>query len=379
MLWGKKGRFLTLLFLMIFSARTVEAAWQPELAVGLLSGQKQITVTVAREARIYGKDKKFIVLKAGEKLNLAVDGKNLKVNGKTLAGDTWELRPFDPRHLEKLVVTVNGREYRGGLKIIPRGNTMTVANILPTEIYLWGVVPEEMPADWPQEAVKAQAVAARTYALKNRGRHQSDGYDVCSSTHCQVYEGKAAEMPGSTKAVNATYGEVLLSQNKLIDAFFHTDSGGMTEHSENVWGTMLPYLRASAEADSHTMPWEKKISLPNFENKFSLGKLEKIELSPLSVGKGKDDRSVSGRVKSVKLKFSQGTKKISGSDMRSLFGLNSTLFDMTLGKNEVIFKGYGMGHGLGMSQWGAKAWAKNKTYKEILALYYNDTTIKKLY
>ena len=372
-------RVWLIISLLLLMPTTAQAAWQPELSVGLLSGQKQITVMVSREARVYGKDKKFITLKAGEKVTLTIDGKALRVNGKSIAGDTWELRPFDPRHLDKLVVTLNGREYRGGLKIIPRGSVFTVANVIPTEQYLRGVVPEEMPSDWPQEAVKAQAVAARTYALKNRERHKSDGYDLCSSTHCQVYEGKRAEMEGSDKAVAATYGEVLVSQNKLIDAFFHTDSGGMTEHSENVWGTKLPYLRAAMEADLHTLPWEKKITRSDFADKFSLGKLEKIELSPLTVGKGKGDRSVSGRVQSVTLKFAKGTKKVSGLDLRQMFGLNSTLFDIKLEKNEVIFKGYGMGHGLGMSQWGAKAWAKQKNYQEILAVYYHDTKIKKLY
>lgn len=357
-----------------------EAAWQPEISVGLLSGQQKFTVMLNREARFTAANKKFVTLKANQMTEVSRDGDGLKVNGKILPGDTWELRPFDPRQLSELVVKINGREYRGGLKVMRRGSGLTVANVLPVEQYLWGVVPEEMPADWPIDALKAQSVAARTYAMKNRGRHQADGYDLCATTHCQVYEGKRAEMSKATKAVSDTYGEVLVNaQEKLIDAFFHTDSGGMTEHSEHVWGTHLPYLRAAKEVKQNTLPWEKKIALKTLESRFSLGELKKIEMSPLKIGNGTGDRSPSGRVLKVTLHFSGGKKTVTGLEMRSMFGLNSTMFDMSLGKDVVVFKGYGMGHGLGMSQWGAKAWAQSKNYRDILLHYYHGVKIKKVY
>lgn len=375
---GKNFIFVLLIFVSCLSS-TAEAAWQPEISVGLLAGQKQVKVTVSREARFIAADKKIVTLKPRRSFEISWDGKNFKLDGQTLGGDVCELRTFDPRDLGELAVTVNGREYRGGLKIMRKGQGFTVINVLPIEKYLLGVVPEEMPADWPQEALKAQAVAARTYALKNRGRHKADGYDLCATTHCQVYGGKSGEGNGANKAVAATYGESLVINEKLIDTFFHTDSGGMTEHSENVWGTKLPYLRAAKEAQDKTLPWEKQIKRANFESHFSLGKLQKIELSPLKIGEGTGDRSVSGRVLKVRLKFADGAKIVSGSDMRSMFGLNSTMFDMRLTADRIVFKGYGLGHGLGLSQWGAKAWAKEKNYREILAHYYQNTKLKKIY
>jgi len=378
----RAGRLLFLFVLaatMLGGGNLASAAWQPEISVGLLSGADKISVSLNREARITASSKKVIVVKPGSKIAISFNGDEITVDGRKLAGKSFELRPFDPRDLDKLVVTLNGRAYRGGLKIIGRGRKMTVVNVLPAEEYLRGVLPKEMPPAWPQEALKAQAVAARTYALKNRGRHKSDGYDLCDDVHCQVYEGKDAEEPSTDKAVNATYGEILVFKEKPIDAFFHADSGGMTENSEHVWGTMHSYLRTAAEKEEKTNPWEKKVPLATFEGKFSLGKTEKIILSPLKIGKGDSDRSLSGRVIKVKIKFQKGEKTVSGNDLRGMFGLKSTLFDMRLTKDAVIFSGFGVGHGLGMSQYGAKAWASEKDYKSILTHYYRGTELKKLY
>ena len=103
-----------------------------------------------------------------------------------------------------------------------------------------------MSPEWPEETLKAQAVAARTFALKHRNRHAAEGFDLCDTTHCQLYD-KSAPNANTDKAIKATFGETILSGDKLIEAVFHTDSGGMTEDSENVWGNAVPYLRATRE------------------------------------------------------------------------------------------------------------------------------------
>ena len=159
----------------------------------------------------------------------------------------------------------------------------------------------------------------------------------------------------------------------------------MTESSENVWGSSVPYLRAVIESQMQTQSWERSVSLDALMQKMEksgkpLGTLKEIRLSPLSIGKGSGDRSLSGRVRSVLFIGTTGSVVLSGNDLRSIFSLPSTLFDIRFRGGEVIFSGYGSGHGLGLSQWGAKELAeKGKNYKDILLHYYSGVTLEKLY
>ena len=261
------------------------------------------------------------------------------------------------------------------LKIGCTENGKRVVKSIAVEEYLRGVVPKEMPP----EALKAQAVAARTFALKNRNRHAAEGYDLCDTTHCQFYVPQS-EATTTDKAIADTAGEVLLFGGEMIDAVFHTDSGGMTEDSENVWGTALPYLRAVKEYTTGTKAWTKKITPPDFAKAVGLKKPETIKISPLVVGKRDVDRSASGRVKSVTI-IGDGTKKvIGGTNFRSLFNLPSTLFGITIDGKNIVISGFGAGHGLGMSQHGANNLAeKGANYRTILHHYYRNVTITKVY
>ena len=358
--------------------------WQPELRVGLSSGQKTVTVQGNRDCILMlATDKKGSVkVKRGEVVTVTLSDKGFRAKGKKFSGEILELRTPNAKDMKDLTISANGKNYRGGLQLLRRGNNMTVINILPSEQYLRGVLPEEMPPSWPKEALKSQAVAARTFALKNRKRHDSEGYDLCSSTHCQLYTGIAEEDKRADQAIFETDGEVLFAKpnGPIVDAPFHTDSGGMTENSEEVWGTSSSHLRAAKELKTKTQPWSKTVSLDVFQSKFNLGNIKKIELSSLEIGKKAKDRTTSGRVKTVYIVGKKGSKNVSGADMRSIFGLKSTLFSVKLKGKQVIFNGYGWGHGLGMSQWGAMEFAKNgDDYKKILAHYYRNTMIKKLY
>ena len=364
-----------------------KTAWQPELKVGVLQNQSAVNIVVRGKAQVLadGSKKPVLTLAANEKVTIKADGKHLRVNEKKIAANSVTIQAAEAGQIDKFRFTAGGRDYRGAAVALLKGSALTLINQVRAEDYLYSVVPEEMPSEWPPEAVKAQAVAARTFALKNRGRHNSQGYDLCMSTHCQVYGGTASEKAASNKAVDATRGETLVYDNKLIEAFFHTDSGGMTENSEDVWGNRLPYLRAATEVQTHTLPWEKTVTAEQMVKHIQqsshkqIGKLKKIELSVLHFGKKNNDRSISGRVKHVTFIGSKGRAEVTGNDLRTMLGLKSTLFTMSLKNGSVIIKGYGWGHGLGLSQYGAKAWAAQKDYKAILAHYYQDTTLKKLY
>ena len=253
------------------------------------------------------------------------------------------------------------------------------------EEYLRGVLPREMSPSFNEDALKAQAVAARTFALKNRKRHQAEGYDLCNTTHCQVYNGLSDAHERSDKAIDDTFGEVLFYNEKLIQASFHTDSGGMTENAVDVWGTDFPYLRAATEIETKTMAWTEKITLEDFSkklaaNKKNVGDVKLIKVTNLEIGKLTDDRTTSGRIRELTIVGSAAQITLTGNEMRSIFGLKSSLFDVSLSGDEVIIKGYGWGHGVGMSQYGAQNFAENGyTYDKILAHYYKGTTLKRLY
>lgn len=159
------------------------------------------------------------------------------------------------------------------MKIIPSAwnNGVTVVNRVPMELYLKGVVPSEIVPSWKPDAIKAQAVAARTYAVYHKNGYRSAGYDITDDTRSQVYRGCSVETSATNKAVEETAGEIITYNGKAIDALFHANGGGYTEDSENVWGSYVPYLRGVKEESSSTVnrPWHKIVSIDSFSNAIS--------------------------------------------------------------------------------------------------------------
>lgn len=353
----------------------------PDLRVGLASGRASVTITPAGgKATAQTESSKTITLAANDAAAIRWQAGAFLVGREKLRGEVLTIRPSGAGEL-----ALDGRRYRGALELRHKSGGLTAVNIVPVDDYLQSTVPEEMPTDWPAEALKAQSVAARSFSLASRGRHAGEGYDLCTTTHCQLYTGTAAEKTASTAAVRATRGEVLTYGGKPIEALFHTDSGGMTENSEDVWGSHVPYLRAVRDAQIKTLPWTKTITRADLERKLAakghaIGKVRSIALSPLAIGRAAKDRTASGRVKTMTVKGTKGAATLSGTTWRSLLGLKSTLFDAKLTKDVVTFTGYGSGHGLGISQWGAKRLAETgKSYADILHHYYTGTTLQQLY
>lgn len=354
----------------------------PDLRVGLASGRASLTITPAGgKATVQTGSSKTITLAANTAAAIRWQDGAFLVGREKLRGEVLVIRPA----AKAGELSLDGRRYRGALELRHRGGGLTAVNIVPVDGYLRSVVPEEMPVDWPAEAIKAQSVAARSFALASRGRHASEGYDLCTTTHCQLYTGTAAEKSASDAAIKATRGEVLTYGGKPIEALFHTDSGGMTENSEDVWGSHVPYLRAAKDTPAKTMPWTKTISRADLGRKLAakghtIGRVRLLALSPLAIGRAAKDRTASGRVKTMTVKGTKGTATLSGTTWRSLLGLKSTLFDAKLAKDMVTFTGYGSGHGLGISQWGAERMAaKGASYAEILHHYYTGTKLQQLY
>lgn len=254
-------------------------------------------------------------------------------------------------------------------------------NILPLEQYLAGIVNSEISSKWPLEAIKAQVVVSRTYALRKKIRNFTRPYDLNTSVLDQVYRGMRHVDQRSIDAVKATYGEVITYNHHLIQGFFFANSGGHTEDASYFAGRQLPYIKGKPDPYSLNMPrgkWSIKISQKRLtallkRQNLIKGKLQGITAAKISSG----DRWLK-----VKL-ISDKTVTIQGEHLRRLVGYNklySTKFTVTKRGNYFIFNGGGSGHGVGMSQWGAHNMAKGgKRYREIINFYYNHIKLMRIY
>ncbi len=278
-------------------------------------------------------------------------------------------------------VFVDNTGYRGNIEIHDVMGKLYVVNVINVEQYLYSVVPSEMPYSWNLEALKAQSVAARTYTyyhlMKDDNKNQI--YQVDSSTRFQVYKGISSEKPSSTKAVNETAGIIMTYKYSPILSYFHSTSGGFTADDKDVWtGNDLPYLesvKSEYENESPHMNWKAVVSV--YEIKEALRKKYPHIGSIRKVAFNKKN----GRVSGVVVVHSNGTINMTGNHFRLLFPpkkLRSTYFISQKVGNTLEITGKGWGHGVGMSQWGAKGMAdRGIKFDKILQHYYKDISISK--
>lgn len=263
--------------------------------------------------------------------------------------------------------------YRGRVLVVPTEGGITAVNWVDIEAYLYGVVGSEMPASWPQEALKAQAVAARSYALYRRDRTQHQLFDVGGTTAHQVYKGLAAEAPSVQAAVNATQGQVITHGGRVIEAVFHSSSGGHTENSEDIWQRPSPYLRGVADFDQEApvFQWSETFSAQQLAQRITgIGHLQSVAT---------ERATPRGRIVSIRLQGTQGSRTLTGVELRQALGLRSTLISFNIAGDTIRVDGRGYGHGLGMSQWGARGLAaRGHNYQQILTHYYQGTAFANL-
>lgn len=258
--------------------------------------------------------------------------------------------------------------------------------------YLYHVVSAEMPADYEIEALKAQAVVARTYTIYKINNKKHDNADICDdSTCCQAWvdkdtrfarwdENKREENWNKIqKSVNETQGKIITYDNKPINAFFHANSGGKTEIPVNVWGgTGLPYLQVVETAGEEG--YTQYASEVAFSQTELVEKLKsKYNDILININNQEDVKIIeytdSGRVKTIKF----GNHEISGVEARTLLGLKSTNFEIRKENDKIKFTVKGYGHGVGMSQTGADAMAKQgKNYQDIINHFYKGIEIKEV-
>ena len=303
---------------------------------------------------------------------------------------TFEAKPADIE--QKEIIEPSTYDYKKYKTVKVLHTKTKKVEELKLDEYLYGVVSAEMPASFEEEALKAQAVVARTYTLykiiNNSKKHKNA--DICDdSTCCQAWISKEDRLARwdeedredfwnkIVKAVNTTQGKIITYENKPINAFFHSNSGGATEAPINVWGgSGYPYLKSvtTAGEDAYSQyssnvtvtqtQFIEKIKKVHSDFEIDFDKKDCIEIKEYTEG---------NRVKTIKV----GNLSLSGVEIRTLFGLRSANFKIEMEGKNITFEVTGYGHGVGMSQTGADSLAKQgKNYKEIIHHYYTGVEIK---
>lgn len=361
----------------LFGARGAHA--EEELRIALLSGQSKVD-TGGQDLTIYDGDvgdalatwqgdaSATIVAKKG-RLTIVEKGKTLGSATRLLVEAKAGVRVGRGIYLGRVELSLE----KGGQRFL-------AINRLPLETYLLGIVGSEMSPEWPIEALKAQAVAARTYAMQRHMmmRAANKPYDLESSVLSQVYKGAERIRPSVIQAVKETRGEVMAYEYGLVEALFHSTCGGKTRSAKDAFGRAIPYL-VERECD-----WCRDSNRRRWSLSFSLAEVSR-ELEKARLSKGKVERFTrSDGDRFVAMKPKKGSKReLTPRSVREAIGysaLYSERFTAETKGNKVHFHGSGFGHGVGMCQWGARGMAlAGKDHAEILEYYYAGASLKRLY
>ena len=306
-----------------FDQRVVAAAQEPSMRV-LLSQASVVRL------RADG-DQPFLVRGLGRgdqgmrSMEVSLRAGRLRIRGQLSDGSSRslaarsaiEVQSEDPRG-----IWLGSRRYRGRLQFLVRGGQVQVVNHLGIETYLASVVGSEMPHRWPLPALQAQAVAARTYALRQRGK--AGDFDVKATVSSQVYRGVESETPSTIEAVESTRSLVLVHAGRLINAVFHSSSGGATEPSGEVWRNQLPYLVSVADHDQHSPVhrWNKRFDDDALRDLFrETGGVKRLQVLKTSS---------TGRVRTARVQGPRGSLVLTGRELRKRLGLKSTMVQFEL-------------------------------------------------
>jgi stage II sporulation protein D len=338
------------------------------------------------EARITGSPFRISTLEKdfkGESI-FAVHGGQLFVGSQALGSTPVELTA-------ETMVRFKARSYRGSLTLVPQKDQIQIVNRIPIELYLYSVVGSEMSPHWPREALKAQAVAARTYAAYAMVHPVRDSCDLYDDVHSQAYNGASSEHALTREAVDATAGQVLQHRGAPILAYFTSNNGGRSDSSSAIFGVSLPYFQVQDDPFSRLQPlghWERHFTAEQIRNAlwefgFQIGRITDIRVA---------DKTGSGRVSFLDVVSQNRTLHIR---CRNQFrpalnryikarnlpeNLPDTLLEIAKQGDLYTISGGGWGHGVGLSQYGAKGRAAaGQDYAAILRAYYPSTTLTSLY
>lgn len=276
-------------------------------------------------------------------------------------------------------IYVNNRRFRGSIDIIRTEKIgLLVINHLDIEDYISGVLYHEVSHLWPMEALKAQAIASRTFAVYKTIESIGKDYDLTNDVYSQVYGGRTSERYRTTMAVKETAGKILIYRNKVLPAYFHATCGGHTEDASLLWNVDMPPLKGrpcNYCAQSPHFKWIATLPLVDIERKLNDSGYRVKDIQNITVS----SRDPSGRAKSVIIINSLGREELPANKFRLALDPNlfrSTNFEISIRGRMAIFTGKGWGHGVGMCQWGAYYMSKKDfSAKDILQFYYPGSSI----
>ena len=296
------------------------------------------------------------------------------LDGKEMAANAISIEPLGGSR-----IYINERIFRGEIRVFKSEKKLTVVNAVDLEEYLYGVIRNEVSTWWPMESLKAQAIAARTYALNQMNESKGKDYDVMADVSSQVYGGIFSEKWRTNRAVDETKGKVLTYNGAIFPAFFHATCGGSTFDAAYLWNIDLPPLKGVKCPWCRKSPhfyWEKWVPVRETEDKlaaagYSVGDIIGFEAV-------KRD-TFSGRILELKVNGTKGSADILAKDFRRMIGadiIRSTNFKVALVGGYVSFEGLGWGHRVGLCQWGAYYMSRaGKKASEILEFYYPGSKI----
>lgn len=359
----RRHSWLSLLLWIVLIAPAQAAM---ELRVAIEEGTSKVTVGGSTQAVVRDS--------TGRTLGQlgAMEGLDAKPTAGGVTLGRWKATQLIVEPTNGGYVWIGDRWYRGRARVVPGSKGLIAVNHVDLEQYLYSVLGAEMNANWPLEALKAQAVAARSYALYKRRASGNSTYDVGDTQTWQVYKGLETEAESTQMAVNATAGQVVTYNNQIIEAVFHSASGGHTENVEDVWSNPLPYLRGVPDYDQGTpgYQWAKAFSRNQLSQLLGVSNVRSLVA---------ERTTPHGRIVTMKVVGANGTKRMSGKQLRQVLGLKSTLFSVNSTSTGFQLEGRGFGHGLGLSQWGAYNLAQQGVnYQQILSHYYQNTAISRV-
>ncbi|MBF0123113.1 MAG: SpoIID/LytB domain-containing protein [Candidatus Omnitrophica bacterium] len=342
----------------------------------------RVVVLQAANHFVFGVDGRYAIMdfSSGGKLEtrdrlkptmVVLDKGHIKIGDKIYDNERLIIEPRD-----QVISRINDKHFRGNVTIINnKGLSLSVINSVDLEYYVRGVLYHEISDKWPLEAIKAQAVATRTYALYAMDTYAARDYDVTNDIYSQVYGGKSAERYRTSIAVQKTKGEIMAWQGKIFPTFFHANSGGITEDAGELWDVNLPPLKGGVESpfsvNSPHYRWKRNFRLKDIQDKLKVKGVMTERILDIKVV----ERNKSGRVSKLEIKDDVGKNHtVTGKAFRDAIGpniLRSNKYDVQMKGWYVDFIGHGWGHGVGLDQWGAYNMAlAHYSYKQILQFYY---------
>ncbi len=375
---------------------------EPDLRIGLVVGGEQVLVGGAGRVVATAGDRAAFRLD-GEQVAIRPDGNAVRVGADGARFDVLRLASLE----REAHVTVDGRPYRGVVEIFTGGGGVTVVNRVSLETYLAGVVALELGRGdgIGRAALEAQAIVSRTYALKNRGKFQGQGFDLRAGVSDQAYGGVGAETAEARAAVRSTFGQVLRYRGDVITPFFHSTCGGSTASPEEAFRTVrrTPYLRPVSDRRgdgaycdiSPRFRWTVEWDGPGLHDILRRTVPAVLGIEATLIDEIRDLRvhraGPSGRVTDLRVRVTSGEIPVTGPDLRWVLrqpdgqALGSTAVALTVERRDgrvaaASAQGGGWGHGVGMCQWGAVGRARaGQDARTILTTYFPGTRIDRWY